>query len=59
VTPGADFRAARRAAERVGATLVLGDRPIEIILERAASLAQGLVSQLDASQKSSSVMAFC
>jgi len=33
--PGGDFRAARRAAERVGASLVLGDRPIEITLERA------------------------
>ena len=35
VAPGADFRAARRAAERVGASLILGDRPIEITLERA------------------------
>ncbi|KAF8069523.1 Trabd [Scenedesmus sp. PABB004] len=34
-TPGAEFRAAARAADRVGASLVLGDRPIEITLERA------------------------
>eukprot|EP00471_Norrisiella_sphaerica_P005298 CAMPEP_0184479656 /NCGR_PEP_ID=MMETSP0113_2-20130426/1292_1 /TAXON_ID=91329 /ORGANISM="Norrisiella sphaerica, Strain BC52" /LENGTH=334 /DNA_ID=CAMNT_0026857781 /DNA_START=154 /DNA_END=1158 /DNA_ORIENTATION=+ len=32
---GVDFRAARRAAEKVGAQLVLGDRPVEITLERA------------------------
>eukprot|EP00466_Bigelowiella_natans_P009076 jgi/Bigna1/87635/estExt_fgenesh1_pg.C_220145 len=32
---GVDFRAARRAAEDVGAQIVLGDRPIEITLERA------------------------
>jgi len=32
---GVDFRAARRAAERVGAQIVLGDRPLEITLERA------------------------
>ena len=32
---GADFRAARRAAQEVGATLVLGDRPVEITIERA------------------------
>lgn len=31
----ADFRAARVAAEAVNATLVLGDRPVEITLERA------------------------
>lgn len=34
VTPGSDFRAARRAADAVNATVVLGDRPIEITLER-------------------------
>jgi hypothetical protein len=33
--PGAEFRAARRAAESVGAQLVLGDRPIEVTLRRA------------------------
>eukprot|EP00884_Botryococcus_braunii_P012017 jgi/Botrbrau1/20816/Bobra.0156s0043.2 len=32
---GADMRAAREAAEAVGAQLVLGDRPIEITLQRA------------------------
>ncbi|EKX51980.1 hypothetical protein GUITHDRAFT_134290 [Guillardia theta CCMP2712] len=32
---GIDFRAARKAAEDVGATIVLGDRPIEITIERA------------------------
>ena len=32
---GADFRAARRAAEAAGATIVLGDRPIEITIERS------------------------
>jgi pheromone shutdown protein TraB len=35
VLPGAEFRAAARAAEAAGASLVLGDRPIEITLERA------------------------
>ena len=34
VTPGADFRAAKRMAEASNATLVLGDRPVEITLER-------------------------
>lgn len=34
VLPGADFRAAKTAAEACNATLVLGDRPIEITLER-------------------------
>jgi pheromone shutdown protein TraB len=34
-TPYADFVATREAAEAVGATLVLGDRPLEITLERA------------------------
>jgi len=33
--PGADARAAASAASAVGATLVLGDRPIEITLSRA------------------------
>ncbi|XP_052206475.1 uncharacterized protein LOC127810907 isoform X2 [Diospyros lotus] len=32
---GDEFRAARKASEEVGAQLVLGDRPIEITLERA------------------------
>eukprot|EP00271_Cylindrocystis_brebissonii_P014514 TRINITY_DN35881_c0_g1_i1.p1 TRINITY_DN35881_c0_g1~~TRINITY_DN35881_c0_g1_i1.p1 ORF type:complete len:469 (+),score=64.02 TRINITY_DN35881_c0_g1_i1:152-1558(+) len=32
---GEEFRAARRAAEEVGAQIVLGDRPIEITLQRA------------------------
>lgn len=31
---GAEMRAARRAAEQVGAVLVLGDRPIEVTLQR-------------------------
>lgn len=35
VTPGADFRAAKKGAEALDATLVLGDRPVEITLERA------------------------
>eukprot|EP00775_Hariotina_reticulata_P010864 gene10864-11018_t len=35
VQPGAEFRAAATAAETSGATLVLGDRPIEITLQRA------------------------
>ncbi|KAJ4777089.1 TraB family protein [Rhynchospora pubera] len=34
-TFGDEFRAARKAAEEVGSQLVLGDRPIEITLERA------------------------
>ncbi len=33
--PGLEFRAAARAAEAVQAQVVLGDRPIEITLERA------------------------
>ena len=33
--PGADYRAARRGANLLNATLVLGDRPVEITLERA------------------------
>lgn len=32
---GDEFRAARKAAEDIGAQIVLGDRPIEITLERA------------------------
>ncbi|EPS58422.1 hypothetical protein M569_16392, partial [Genlisea aurea] len=32
---GIEFSAARKAAEEIGAQLVLGDRPIEITLERA------------------------
>ncbi|XP_010662527.1 uncharacterized protein LOC100250288 isoform X1 [Vitis vinifera] len=32
---GDEFRAARKASEKVGAQIVLGDRPIEITLERA------------------------
>jgi pheromone shutdown protein TraB len=35
VPPGADARAAATAAKAVGATVVLGDRPIEITLRRA------------------------
>lgn len=34
-TPGAEMRAARAAAEDVGAEIVLGDRPVEITLRRA------------------------
>lgn len=34
---GDEFRAARKTAEEVGAQIVLGDRPIEITLERAWS----------------------
>jgi hypothetical protein len=36
---GAEFGAARRAAEALGATLVLGDRPVEITLRRALAAA--------------------
>ncbi|KAJ6386516.1 hypothetical protein OIU78_016434 [Salix suchowensis] len=32
---GDEFRAARKVAEEIGAQIVLGDRPIEITLERA------------------------
>ncbi|KAF7813241.1 traB domain-containing protein isoform X1 [Senna tora] len=32
---GGEFRAARKASEEVGAQIVLGDRPIEITLQRA------------------------
>ncbi|KAL7107196.1 hypothetical protein ACP275_06G038600 [Erythranthe tilingii] len=34
---GDEFRAARKASEEIGAQIVLGDRPIEITLERAWS----------------------
>ncbi|XP_024365398.1 uncharacterized protein [Physcomitrium patens] len=35
VATGEEFRAARKAAEALGAQIVLGDRPIEITLQRA------------------------
>ncbi|CAL5228667.1 g11840 [Coccomyxa viridis] len=35
VRSGVEMRAARRSAERIGAQIVLGDRPIEITLQRA------------------------
>lgn len=35
VESGVEFKAARRAAEKVGAQIVLGDRPIEVTLRRA------------------------
>ncbi|CAM6027720.1 unnamed protein product [Sphagnum balticum] len=35
VATGEEFRAARKAAEEIGAQIVLGDRPIEITLQRA------------------------
>ncbi len=35
VQPGAEFMAARQAAEAIDAQVVLGDRPIEITLRRA------------------------
>ncbi|KAG0575453.1 hypothetical protein KC19_5G004900 [Ceratodon purpureus] len=35
VATGEEFRAARKAAEGIGAQIVLGDRPIEITLRRA------------------------
>ncbi len=35
VRPGGEFGAARVGAEAVGAALVLGDRPIEVSLQRA------------------------
>ncbi|CAI5996048.1 unnamed protein product [Closterium sp. NIES-65] len=35
VQPGHEFRAAREAADAIGAQMVLGDRPIEITLRRA------------------------
>ncbi|XP_024166894.1 traB domain-containing protein isoform X1 [Rosa chinensis] len=62
---GDEFRAARKASEEVGAQIVLGDRPIEITLERAwnsliwteklslvTSVFRGITSPSDMSQKS-------
>ncbi|XP_021892095.1 uncharacterized protein LOC110810291 isoform X2 [Carica papaya] len=59
---GDEFRAARKASEEVGSQLVLGDRPIEITLERAwdslqwkekltflTSIIQGITSSSDIS----------
>ncbi|PQQ06821.1 hypothetical protein Pyn_17806 [Prunus yedoensis var. nudiflora] len=61
---GDEFRAARKVSEEVGAQIVLGDRPIEITLERAwnslncteklslvASVVRGITSPSDMSQK--------
>ncbi|KAH0978988.1 hypothetical protein GBA52_006165 [Prunus armeniaca] len=61
---GDEFRAARKVSEEVGAQIVLGDRPIEITLERAwnslnwteklslvASVVRGITSTSDMSQK--------
>jgi hypothetical protein len=42
---GAEFRAAARAADAVGAQLVLGDRPIEVTLGRAWAACGGLGSK--------------
>ncbi|XP_023542003.1 traB domain-containing protein isoform X1 [Cucurbita pepo subsp. pepo] len=60
---GSEFRAARKASEEVGAQIVLGDRPIEITLERAwnaltwnqklslvSSVIRGITSQSNVSQ---------
>ncbi|KAK4350811.1 hypothetical protein RND71_030124 [Anisodus tanguticus] len=60
---GDEFRAARKAAEDIGAQIVLGDRPIEITLERAwtslewkekmsliASVFSGITSSADLSK---------
>uniref|UniRef100_A0A0A0L5T2 TraB domain-containing protein n=1 Tax=Cucumis sativus TaxID=3659 RepID=A0A0A0L5T2_CUCSA len=60
---GDEFRAARKASEEVGAQIVLGDRPIEITLERAwnaliwteklslvSSVIRGITSESDFSQ---------
>ncbi|OVA16164.1 Pheromone shutdown [Macleaya cordata] len=62
---GNEFRAARKASEEIGAQLVLGDRPIEITLERAwnslgwneklslvALVFRGLTSPLSATSQS-------
>ncbi|KAL6131974.1 hypothetical protein ACLB2K_070346 [Fragaria x ananassa] len=62
---GDEFRAARKASEEVGAQIVLGDRPIEITLERAwnsltwteklslvTSVFRGITSSSDMSQMS-------
>ncbi|KAF8008604.1 hypothetical protein BT93_K2311 [Corymbia citriodora subsp. variegata] len=59
---GDEFRAARKVSEEIGAQIVLGDRPIEITLERAwkslkwnqkislvVSVFRGIASQSDAS----------
>ncbi|PON57827.1 Pheromone shutdown [Trema orientale] len=61
---GDEFRAARKASEEIGAQIVLGDRPIEITLERAwnsltwteklglvMSVVRGITSPSDLSQK--------
>ncbi|KAJ4849460.1 hypothetical protein Tsubulata_013961 [Turnera subulata] len=61
---GDEFRAARKVAEEIGAQLVLGDRPIEITLERAwnslkwreklslvTSVLRGITSSSDASRE--------
>lgn len=60
---GEEFRAARTASEEIGAQLVLGDRPIEITLERAwnslgwaeklslvGSVIRGIISSPDSSR---------
>jgi hypothetical protein len=44
--PGAEFRAAARAADSVGAQLVLGDRPIEVTLGRAWAACGGLAAKV-------------
>lgn len=62
---GDEFRAARKASEEVGAQIVLGDRPIEITLERAwnslkwnekmnlvISIVRGIISSSDKSRNS-------
>ncbi|XP_059451618.1 uncharacterized protein LOC132182398 isoform X1 [Corylus avellana] len=62
---GDEFRAARKVSEEVGAQIVLGDRPIEITLERAwnsltwtkklslvSSVIRGITSSSDMSRKS-------
>ncbi|KAJ4956596.1 hypothetical protein NE237_013379 [Protea cynaroides] len=61
---GDEFRAARKASEEVGAQIVLGDRPIEITLERVwnslkwkeklrlvISVLRGITSSTDLSEK--------
>ncbi|RZC72803.1 hypothetical protein C5167_048283 [Papaver somniferum] len=63
---GNEFRAARKASEEIGAQLVLGDRPIEITLERAwnslgwneklslvTSIFRGITSPVSAASQSS------
>ncbi|KAL9267814.1 hypothetical protein AKJ16_DCAP19546 [Drosera capensis] len=62
---GDEFRAARKVAEEVGAQVVLGDRPVEITLERAwnslrwfeklnliGAIVRGITSKSDASAAS-------